>query len=44
MVKKVGAVWKHGEHNRKQLNQRDLKALGYNLTLTEYKNPSLWHR
>jgi len=41
MVKKVEA--RKREHNRKQLNQR-LSNLGYNLSLTEYKNPSVWHR
>jgi len=41
MTKKVEA--RKREHNRKQLNQR-LSNLGYNLSLTEYKNPSVWHR
>jgi len=41
MAKKVEA--RKREHNRKQLNQR-LSNLGYNLSLTEYKNPSVWHR
>jgi len=41
MAKKIEA--RKRERNRKQLNQR-LSNLGYNLSLTEYKNPFVWHR